>query len=367
VHDPFFVCTSMLYTTAMQLSRVIQYVFFFGLLLLAGYMVLLIMKPFVTALALALTIVIICHPLYVQVKKRVPKQNKSVAALLSTILVLLLIIAPVVFVSSLVVREVVTFYQDLDAGTLSLQSGVTVIESRIQVFAPSFRIDVNEQIKQTAEWLTGSLGAIFKGTISTIFVFFIALIGSFYFFRDGKEFLQVLIKASPLPDREDTAIFDRLAKAVRAVATGTVLVALIQGSMVAIGFAIFGIDRGILWGSLASLGALMPGIGTTVVTAPAIIYLFYVGELFNAVGLLIWSMLIVGLVDNLIGPYLIGRGNNLHPFIVLISVLGGITLFGPIGFILGPVVVTFFLVLLEIYHQYVVEDKSMKESLKTDI
>lgn len=238
---------------------------------------------------------------------------------------------------------------------------MTLIETRIQAFAPDFQIDINEQIKQTAQWLTGSLGAIFKGTISTIFIFFIALIGSFYFFRDGREFLQVLINASPLPNREDTAILNRLARAIRAVATGTVLVALIQGSLVAIGFTIFGVDRAILWGSIAALGALMPGIGTTIVTAPAIVYLFYVGDLFSGFGLLIWSMLIVGLVDNMIGPYLIGRGNNLHPFIVLISVLGGIALFGPIGFIIGPVIVTLFLALLEMYHQYVIEDKSVNE------
>ncbi|MEN9921800.1 MAG: hypothetical protein RL097_76 [Candidatus Parcubacteria bacterium] len=345
----------------MQISRVVQYVFFFGMLLFAGYMVWLIMEPFLTALALSMIIVTICHPMYLRIRRRVPRQNKTIAALLSTLLVLLVVVIPLFLLSSMVVREIVSFYQDLDAGSLPIQSVVTLIESRIQAFAPDFQIDINEQIKQTAQWLTGSLGAIFKGTISTIFIFFIALIGSFYFFRDGREFLQVLINASPLPNREDTAILNRLARAIRAVATGTVLVALIQGSLVAIGFTIFGVDRAILWGSIAALGALMPGIGTTIVTAPAIVYLFYVGDLFSAFGLLIWSMLIVGLVDNMIGPYLIGRGNNLHPFIVLISVLGGIALFGPIGFIIGPVFITLFLALLEIYHQYVLEDKSVDE------
>ena len=106
----------------------------------------------------------------------------------------------------------------------------------------------------------------------------------------------------------------------------------------------------------------MPGIGTTIVTAPAVIFLFFTGEIVSAVGLLLWSMLIVGLVDNLVGPYLISRGNNLHPFIILIAVLGGISLFGPIGFIIGPVVVTLFLVLLEIYNQYIVQDQRITES-----
>jgi len=99
-----------------------------------------------------------------------------------------------------------------------------------------------------------------------------------------------------------------------------------------------------------------------VITLPAIVYLFFTGEMYSAIGLLIWSMLIVGLVDNFIGPYLISRGNNLHPFIILISVLGGIVLMGPIGFVIGPVTVTLFVVLLEVYDQYIIKEKSVTQT-----
>lgn len=347
----------------MKVGRVVEYTFFFGLLLLAGYMVWLIMAPFVAALALSVIIVTICNPIYVRIKKRVPKQNKSIAAFISTMFVLMVIVIPLILMSSLVVREVVSFYQDMSAGNFQIQEQLIILETKIQSLMPEFELDLVEQLRTSAEWLTGNLGAIFAGTLSTIFAFFISLIGSFYFFRDGKELLQLVIKISPLPDHEDKIIFDRLARAVRAVATGTVLVAIIQGSLVAIGLSLFGLDeRAILWGAFASLGALIPGIGTTIVTAPAIIYLFFTGDMVNAVALLIWSMLIVGLVDNLIGPYLISRGNNLHPFIILISVLGGISLVGPIGFVIGPVIVTLFLVLLEIYSQYIVKEGPIPET-----
>lgn len=351
----------------MQLSRVVEYVFFFGLLAFAGYMVWLITAPFLTALALSAIIVTICQPLNVAIRKRVPRQNKSIAAFLTTMIVLTVIVIPIILVSSLVVRELVSFYQDLDTGALSVQDSFIALEATIQDYIPGFEIDLGNQLRNSAEWFTGNLGAIFAGTLSTIFIFFISLIGSFYFFRDGKELLQLVIKASPLPDREDEIIFERMARAVRAVATGTLLVAMIQGTLVALGFALFGIDRAILWGSIASVGALMPGIGTTIVTAPAVIFLFFTGEIFSAVGLLLWSMLIVGLVDNLIGPYLISRGNNLHPFIILISVLGGISLFGPIGFIVGPVIVTLFMVLLEIYNQYIVQEQRLTDTEHSEL
>jgi len=346
----------------MKISRTVEYVFFFSLLVLTGYLVWLIFSPFLSALALSIVTVIICQPLHEKIKKYTPRQNKSVAAFITTMLVLTVVVVPLFLISTLVVNEVVNFYQDIDDGVISIQSNFTKIETVAQKIIPGFEINLTEQIKTSFQWLTGNLGAIFAGTVSTIFIFSISLIGSFYFFRDGREMLQILIKISPLPNNEDEIIFERIARAVRAVATGTVLVAIIQGTLVSVGFAIFGIERAILFGSLASVGALIPGIGTTIITVPAVIYLFFAGQTTNAIGLLIWSMVVVGLVDNLIGPYLISRGNKLHPFIVLISVLGGISLIGPIGFIIGPVIVTLFMVLLEIYNQYIVQEKKIKKA-----
>jgi predicted PurR-regulated permease PerM len=351
----------------MQLSRVIQYAFFFGLLGLAGYMVWQIVAPFVTALALSAIIVTICYPLYNRIQRFTPGQNKSIASLLTTLVVLMIIVLPIILLSSLVVREIVSFYQSLSdpqfGTTFAFSDMVAQLERVVQNFIPGFTVDIGAQLQASGQWLTGNLGAIFASTISTLFVFFIAVIGSFYFFRDGRELLQLLVKASPLPDREDHIILDRMAVAVRAVATGTVLVALIQGTLTAIGFTLFGIERAILWGSLASVGALIPGVGTTVVTIPAVITLFLTGEVFNAVGLLAWSAVIVGLVDNFLGPYLMSRGNNMHPFIILIAVLGGISLMGPIGFVIGPVIVTLFLVLLEIYNQYIVHEQPLQSDV----
>ncbi|MEK7462063.1 MAG: AI-2E family transporter [Patescibacteria group bacterium] len=341
-----------------KVSRLVEYAFFFGLLALSGYMVWLIMSPFLSALALSAIIVTICSPLHERIKTKMPNQNKTLAALMTTLLVLIIIILPVILLSSLLVKEAVGLYSDISSGQdIAFTQLLGATEGKIQQFIPGYQINLTDQLSVAGQWLAAHFGAIFAGTISTIFTFILSILGSFYFFRDGKELMQVLIKASPLPDREDQVIFDRIAKAIRAVATGTLLLAIIQGTLVAIGFWMFGISRPILWGSLASLGALMPGVGTTIVTAPAIIYLFATGSTFMSGGLLLWSILIVGLVDNLVGPYLIGRGSNLHPFVVLISVLGGIALFGPLGFVVGPVISTLFFVLLEIYNQYIVKDR----------
>jgi len=289
-----------------------------------------------------------------------PRQSRSLAAFCSTLIVFLVGILPILLMSSLVINEAVLLYQDMDNPEgLSVTTIAATFEDQIQVVIPGFEINLADQIRRSAEWFTGNLATIFAGTVSTFFLFFIALIASFYFFRDGKELLQLVIKASPLPDSEDREILDRMARAVRAVATGTLLVAMIQAVLATIGMTVVGIDRAVLLGGLVAIGAMIPGVGTGIVMLPVILFLFFSGSLVPAIGLLIWSVLVVGLVDNFVGPYLMSRGNNMHPFIILLSVLGGLSLFGPIGFLVGPVVVTLFLVLLEIYNHYIVKEQSV--------
>jgi predicted PurR-regulated permease PerM len=346
----------------MKISRIVEYVFFFGLLAVAGYMVWLIAMPFISALALSAIIVTICHPLYDRILARTPRRNKTAASLITTFVVLLLIILPLILIFSLVGREAVNFYQELSTDhQVGLQGVYDVLESKVQKLVPSFHLDAKQQIQVAGDWLLGNVGTIFASTVSTLFLLSLSILGSFYFFRDGRELMQLLIKVSPLPDSEDEIIFERMARAVRAVATGTLFLALIQGTVASIGFFFFNVPHPLMWGMLASLGALMPGIGTTIATGPAVVYLFATGQTVMGIGMLLWAVLAVGLIDNLVGPYLIGRRNNMHPFIILIAVLGGINLFGPIGFIVGPVIVTLFFVLLEIYNQYIIQDKPVPE------
>jgi predicted PurR-regulated permease PerM len=325
-------------------------------------MVWLIMSPFLSALALAAVIVTISSPLYYWILPRVPRQSPSLAAFVSTVIVFLVGILPIVLMTSLVINEVVDLYQDMDnAEGLSITSVALTVETQIQRVIPGFEINMADQIQRSAEWFTGNLATIFAGTVSTFFLFFISLIASFYFFKDGKELLQLLIKVSPLPDDEDKEILGRMARAVRAVATGTLLVAMIQAVLATIGMSVAGIDRAVLLGGLVAIGAMIPGVGTGIVMLPVILFLFISGSIVPAIGLLIWSVFAVGLVDNFVGPQLMSRGNNMHPFIILLSVLGGLSLFGPIGFLVGPVVVTLFLVLLEIYNHYIVQEQRITD------
>jgi predicted PurR-regulated permease PerM len=266
----------------------------------------------------------------------------------------LAIVLPLAILGSFVLREALSIYTMLNTQSdVSFIETLSQFETFIQKIIPSFSFDMASVVQQTASFVVDNLLSLFAGTASTIFLFLIALIACYYFFKDGKHFTTQLIKLSPLKDTDDTLILKRLALAVRSVALGTVTVALIQGVLTALGLFMLGFDRAILWGCIAAIGALVPGVGTAIVLVPAVTYLIYTGAHLYALILGLWGLLAVGLIDNLLGPYLMSKGNNVHPFLILLSVLGGISLFGPIGFILGPVLLSFFLVLLELYHLYI--------------
>jgi len=341
----------------MHNTRAVEFAFFYGALAIVGYMVWQIFAPFVTAISLSAIIVVICYPMFEFILKHLSRKNRSVAALLTTIVVFACVVVPVFMVSTLLVNEFLSFYRTIDVNTqMPIDNALNNTKTIIQTYIPGFDINISEQLKTSIGWFTQNIGSIFAGTVSFIFAFLIAILGSFYLFRDGSKLVNWIISVSPLKDSEDVAIFNRVADSVRSVVTGTVLVAIIQGILAAIGFGIFGIDRAILWGSIASFGALLPGIGTAGIMLPAVAYLFYAGMIGNAIGLLIWGIAMIVIVDNFIGPQLMSRGSNLHPFVVLVSVLGGVSLFGPIGFILGPVCISLFMVLLEIYGVYMDSD-----------
>ena len=331
------------------MNRIVEYVFFFGFMGIVAYVLWHMLEPFISALALAAIIVTICYPLHLRVVKKMPKQNETLAAFVTTILVGVVVMIPFIFIASSLVNEAVSIYTLASEGEVGFEDSFKELEIVLQKYAPGAELDAIEYIKQATTWLASNVGAIFAGTASTVFLFFIAMIGSFYLFRDGREFTKKLVVISPLPDAEDELILQRLSRAVRSVAMGTVLVAIIQGILTGFGFWAFGFERAILWGVIAAFGALIPGVGTTIVFLPAIIFSLFTGSYLTAIGLAVWGMLAVGLIDNLLGPYLMSRGNSMHPFIILLSVLGGISVFGPIGFIVGPVVVSLFMVLLELY------------------
>lgn len=320
-------------------------VIFLGTLVLCGYL----FYPFFGSLAFAIVLASLVAPFYVKVLARI--KNENLSALLVTALVTLAIILPAIGIFFLLLDEVRGVTAELTSNSFSqIPNIISMLFSRVvDIFPFLSSIDFGEVVRNSFQNIGNNLGGIISGTTSLVFKFFISLIALFYFIKDGKKFLKELVKLSPLEDTEDAAIVHKLNTVSHSLIRGTLVVATIQGLLTGLGFLTFGIPNPVLWGAVAAICALVPTLGTSIISIPAIIYLFATGNIAAGIGLTAWATLAVGLVDNLLGPKLIGGRSKIHPLFVLLSVLGGLATFGIAGFLLGPLVLGFLVALSEIY------------------
>ena len=335
----------------MHASRKVELIFFCVLAALTALLTFFILKPFLSPLFLAMVFTIVFKPFYDFLLRRMGGKA-AVSALLTVLALVLIIVVPVFLCGFFIFRDAQAFYQSISGGWQSggvLQAAVEPIQNFVRHYIPGFSFDFIGYLKQGLSLLIQNFGALFGKIFTAVLQVFLMLLGVFYFLRDGKKFREHLIFLSPLSDTHDRNILAKFELAVHSVVTGALSIAVIQGVLSVAGFVIFGLPNPTLWGAVTAIAALIPGVGTALVIVPAILYLFFFGSTFSAVGLLIWGSVAVGVVDNVLGPLLMRRRLNIHPFLVLLSVLGGLSLFGPVGFLAGPITLALFFALIDIY------------------
>lgn len=333
-----------------------QDIFLIGLLLGAAVLAFYVFKPFIIPLALAAIFAVVLAPVHRRIRRWLGAWE-SVAALLTVVVGVLFIVAPIAILSSLVVGEARSFYETIEGGGLEpLERALVAGEVLLVPYVPAaenLRETVSENLdayaRQAASWVASHLGQAFTSAASFVLALFLFLVSLYYFLRDGETIRRAVMRASPLSTAEEERISERLARAINAVVRGNLLIALIQGAVSTIGFVIFGVPNAILWGTAAGFAALIPGLGTSLVLVPVILFLFLSGDVVAGIGLAAWGAAAVGSVDNVLGPRLVGGGMQLHPLLILPGVLGGIALFGPAGIFLGPLVLALLFALLSVY------------------
>lgn len=336
-----------------MINRKIQLQFL--LVLLAGALVLsfFILKSFLAPLALAVVFAVVLRPSYLRMSRSFGGRE-GIAAFFTVLVAVIGVLLPLSFLGGQIFDEARGLYESLVAGgPTRLVERFAEAASELSPRAGEFLSGVSNELdiyaRRTLEWLIDHLGRALSGIgglLLDLFIFFIAL---YYLLRDGLKLKQSIIKLSPLENEDDEMIFGRLELAVNSVVKGNLTIALIQGALTAVGLTLFGIPNAALWGAVAAVAALLPGIGTSLVLAPAIIYLFVIDRTGAAFGLMAWAVVAVGLIDNVLGPRLIGGRVKLHPMFILLSVLGGLAFFGPVGVFLGPLTLSLLFAFLTIY------------------
>jgi predicted PurR-regulated permease PerM len=351
--------------------------FFFALFSLILYGAFLILMPFLTAITWAVILTILVYPLYAWLLQRM-RGRASLAALTVIAVIALLVIAPGIELARFLSEETILVVQSLRSlleeegkqewlakpWLQQLVSWWYLVSFRLT----DFNIDWKAMLAQGAQASSKVLVDQVRGIAQNVLVFtvnvIVALITLFFLLRDGKEFIRRLQRLLPMDREHQQRLFKNIVDAVLAVVHGSFVVAMVQGLLAGLAYYFLGVPFAVLWGVLTGFFALLPVGGSTLVSIPATIYLFLQGETIRAFALLGWSLGIVGTVDNILKPLLIGNRLGLPVLFLFFGILGGLALFGAIGIILGPVIFALLRALLDLYSEEYRQENESKITLE---
>ena len=211
------------------------------------------------------------------------------------------------------------------------------------------RLDSQAHLKRAASFLPHKPSRLVRARRIFVVSFFLMLYLLFFFLRDGSELAQRLKDAIPLRTEQKRALFSKFTIVIRAMFKGTILVAALQGVLGGIIFWFLGIPAAVLWGVVMAFLSLLPAVGSALIWLPVALYLLATGAVWQGLVLITYGALVIGLVDNLLRPFLIGMDTKLPDYVVLTSTLGGIAIFGLNGFVIGPVIAAMFIATWDIF------------------
>jgi len=340
-------------------------IFFFSLLLAMLYWGARLFEPFIGPLVCAIAVAIVFYPMHLKLRRWMPKRSVSFQALLSDFAVFLFLIIPAGLILWAIASE-------FDAVASVIKQGLDAVKGWIANPVASFpwiaklppaitrqfdyrSTHVQQQIADLANRAVGvlaPLGTALAGhTLIFIIDVLIFLFILFFIFRDGEALLEHIDRLLPLDAASKERINVKLRLTVVGVVRGSFLIALIQGATATVGFLLVGAKAAFVLGFLTALATFIPGVGSATVLLPVTLFYLFTGSYLRAAFLFAWAVLLVGLVDNLLRPYVVGSKADMPFFWLFFSLLGGIEVFGPLGILLGPLIVSLVPILLDIYEQ----------------
>ncbi|MEX2499025.1 MAG: AI-2E family transporter [Wenzhouxiangellaceae bacterium] len=317
-----------------------------------------LLKPFFAPLLWACIIAVLFHPMQLWLESRWGNRpNRIALATLTTCVVLVVI--PVMLLLASFVQQGVSVYQQIEAQ--EIQPGQYIDQVRdafpaLQALIDRFEIDMSTVREHTADaamtasrFFAQNALAVGQGTFSFVLKLALMLYVAYFLLRDGRVLVENLVRALPLGDARERMLFRKFAEVARATVKGNLLVAMVQGALGGLIFWILGLPAPLLWGVVMTVLSLIPAVGAGLVWLPAAIYLYAVGDWIAATVLIVYGLIVIGLADNILRPILVGRDTKLPDWMVLLSTLGGLALFGINGFVVGPLIAVLFIAFWQIF------------------
>jgi len=308
------------------------------------------------------------------------KGRKSLSASMTMLTLLLIVFLPFAALLGIVAKQAIRIsriavpwvqQQILEPGAFDQQLRSLSFYPELLLYRTEIFQKVGEFASSTGTMLFNTISTFTYTAVSDLFLFFLFLYTMFFFIRDGKQLLAHFLSYLPLRQTDQNRLLDKFISVTRATIKGTMVVGAVQGSLAGLALHVAGIDSALFWGTIMSLFSILPVLGSALVWVPAVIYLAATGQYPQAIGVLLFCSIVVGQIDNILRPMLIGRDTQMPELLIFFGTLGGISLFGVFGFILGPIVAALFMTIWEMYgetfKEYLSEIKSDKPSGKEDV
>jgi predicted PurR-regulated permease PerM len=330
-----------------------------GLLALLAIAIFPIAKIFFVPVILAATFATLLNPLY-RTLLNLFRNHRGISAFVCCLIILLCMVTPTYVVLQLVIAQGIDLYQTAqpvieDVMAKGGQSDLVQhiinfpLVQKLPLSSIDLTVPINEGIKAIATLSTKAFNKTSSGVLGVVFTLFVMFFTMFYFFMDGEQLLKRFKHLSPMRDDYEDMIFARFLLISRATVFGTVIIGLTQGTIGAIALLIFGVKLWLLWGFIMIILSLIPFMGAWMVLLPAGVLQIILGHTWQGIGIILTSVLFVSTIDNVMRPRLVGQGAKLHDLVIFFSSLGGIVVFGVMGFIVGPVIAALFVAVLDIY------------------
>lgn len=316
--------------------------------------------PFLETLLLGAILAGLCQPLYRWLNRRFHGRS-SLASAVTLVILFLVIAGPLSGLIGVVVKQAVEvseraapwIQQQLNtAGNFDIRDWLVSHFPFMNDFLPN-RGEIANHIAAAAKaigaFLVGGASAFTASTAGFLLHLFVMIYAMFFFLKDGRSILEKIFYYMPLHHEDEALMLQRFTSVTKATIKGTLLIGFIQGTLAGIAFYFAGIGGAAFWGTVMVVLSIIPGIGSVLVWVPAVIYLFITGQHVAAILLGIWCAAVVGTIDNMLRPTLVGKDAKMPDLLILIGTLGGLFLFGPAGFIVGPIVCGLFLTVWDIY------------------
>jgi predicted PurR-regulated permease PerM len=326
-----------------------------ALVLVATALFALILWPFFGAVCWAVFIAIVFWPLHRRfLQGSHGRPNMAAAASLTVILII--VILPLALVAGSITQEASVFVQKLRSGEVQLGGYFDQMLAALPAWARAMlnrfgladlgllQQKILATLGNSGQVVTSRVLGIGQVTLDFVVAFFVMLYLLYFLFRDGEQLSHTIARSIPLDPQHTRRLLQQFATVVRATVKGNIAVALVQGTLGAAAFWVLGLPGAALWGAVMALLSLLPAVGAALVWGPVALWFFFTGEVVKGAGLVAWGAVVIGLVDNVLRPVLVGKDTRMPDYLVLIATLGGIVVFGLNGFVIGPVIAAVFLV-----------------------